>query len=1283
MKKTIWLLSSFLILVTSSYAFSDVDNSYWASSVINKWTSNGIVSGYTDGTFRPNGYITKAELVSILNNIDKDSSYIIKRPSKDIKITDWFCEDMAIALKNGIIELDSNSNLNPKELLTREEALTMFAKFLGLKYTDNASNITARFKDINTINANNLPYVLAMIDEGYVSGQNGKLNPKAKITRAEVVSILDNMIEAIYTTGEFFNQIINGNLIINGNDVELSNVQVNGYIYLMNGANGTNLSFNNVYATKGIITNGNIVSYNDGTKLYDNLSNVEEERSNAQVQFVKILYSETDWTNKSVTATLKFDDATMTIVNNNGKNKYKFTKNGEFTFVCEDSNGNEYRYTAKVDNIAKKDLEIELNVEDNISNAVVTVNVLKSEAPIKDMYFISGKESIDKTLDLGEKIIDNQFTVTETNNYTVAIEDEAGNSVKKEFYWKNTSKHMIDVIQNVGGKITPDSVELQHHDSATFNIVANTESGYYLYDVLVDGISKGAITEYKFTDVKDKHTIEAIFKLHTYDIEVIQGANGKIEPTTSEVEFGSNQTFKILPDEGYEVKDVIVDGNSVGAVSTYNFVDVREKHTITAVFEIKKYTIIVEHSTNGIVTPATTNVEYGKEITFFIQPDVGYEIKDVLIDNVSVGPNLAYTFDEVKSSHTIVAIFEEIPHSGILEKVQIGERVYATVYDDFSCTIFGLGKTNDFTYPFVDDKHPLGEYGKLVKNVNVKLGVENIGDSLFADCKVLETVDIPSSVKSFGIDSFRNCELLKDIVIPDETKQVKARTFYNCKSLDSIIIPDSVELIGIESFKGCESIETITMPKNLKSIESKAFYNCKSLIDNVAIPDGTEKIGEEVFSNCDLLASVTIPSSVKSIGKNSFNDCKILKSITFTNRKNIDDLGKIWYPNGGDYKENVVGNNYAITRTSYTITVIEPKNGIIEPATLNAKKSKNCTFRLTPENGYEVDDIIVDGVSVGSANEYEFVAVNSTHTITAKFKPAEYKIKYNLDGGKLLVENPESYTAITNSFTLNNPVKDGYDFVGWTGTGIDGTVSSVTITKGETGDKNFTAIWKTIDYTINYQLFGGTTDNPISYTIETTDIVLKDPFRVGYNFVGWKTEGVDVATKNLTISCGSIGDKLFIAEWNPIKYTITYELNNGHFNGEPITLYDIETNSFTLMEPVRTGYTFTGWTGEGLTSVNYSVTIGTGATGNRTYYANWEATWYEIEYDLAGGSNSPDNPAGYTILTTNIVLKEPTKAGYTFVGWIDEEDATATVKSTITIPIGSTGNKRFKAIWQQ
>ena len=266
MKKIVWMLTSFFILITSTQAFSDVDSSYWANDIIRKWTNNGVMYGYADGSFKPNGYITKAELASIINNIDNDTINVRKRPSKDISISDWYCEDMLLALKNGIVELDGNGNLNPKAVLTREEALTMLAKLFSLKYQGNPNSVLSRFSDAGNIKSNNLPYVADLVNKGYVNGNNGRLNPKDKITRAEIVAVLDNMIEEICTNGRIANKKINGNLIVNGDDVELVNVQVNGYIYVLNGAKNGDLLFNDVYAAKGIVSkNNNVISYNSGT----------------------------------------------------------------------------------------------------------------------------------------------------------------------------------------------------------------------------------------------------------------------------------------------------------------------------------------------------------------------------------------------------------------------------------------------------------------------------------------------------------------------------------------------------------------------------------------------------------------------------------------------------------------------------------------------------------------------------------------------------------------------------------------------------------------------------------------------------------------------------------------------------------------------------------------------------------------------------------------------------------------------------------------------------------
>ena len=136
----------------------------------------------------------------------------------------------------------------------------------------------------------------------------------------------------------------------------------------------------------------------------------------------------------------------------------------------------------------------------------------------------------------------------------------------------------------------------------TFTITPST--GYHVADVLVDGVSVGAVTSYTFTNVTANHTIAASFAINTYTITASAGANGTISPAGAvTVNYGADQTFTITPSTGYHVADVLVDGVSVGAVTSYTFTNVTANHTIAASFAIDTYTITASAGANGTISP--------------------------------------------------------------------------------------------------------------------------------------------------------------------------------------------------------------------------------------------------------------------------------------------------------------------------------------------------------------------------------------------------------------------------------------------------------------------------------------------------------------------------------------------------------------------------------------------------------------------------------------------------------------------------------------------------------
>ena len=178
-------------------------------------------------------------------------------------------------------------------------------------------------------------------------------------------------------------------------------------------------------------------------------------------------------------------------------------------------------------------------------------------------------------------------------------------------------------------------------------------------------------------------------------------------------------------------------------------------------------------------------------------------------------------------------------------------------------------------------------------------------------------------------------------------------------------------------------------------------------------------------------------------------------------------------------------------------------------------------------------------------------------------------------------------------------------------------------------------------WSIEYILDGGVGENlPTEYT-EGQELLLPQPTKEGYTFLGWYMgeEKVDGITEKMT------GDLTFTAKWEKIivKFQLEFVLDGGACENLP-TEYT-EGTALTLPVPTKEGYTFLGWyMGEekvdGITEE---------MTGNLTFVAKWEVIEYTIAYDLDGGA-CEDLPTVYTIGTV-FTLPTPTKEGYTFLGW--------------------------------
>lgn len=280
------------------------------------------------------------------------------------------------------------------------------------------------------------------------------------------------------------------------------------------------------------------------------------------------------------------------------------------------------------------------------------------------------------------------------------------------------------------------------------------------------------------------------------------------------------------------------------------------------------------------------------------------------------------------------------------------------------------------------------------------------------------------------------------------------------------------------------------------------------------------------------------------------------------------------------------------------------------------------------------------------------IPVGSTEakTFYAKWEQNPYKITWNVNEGDELTG--EGYTVEAfygNPITApSDPARRGYTFGGWYTDGSNFAEN----TKFKTGDKmpegdvTYYAKWTAIQYTITYNLDGGTnvSGNPAQYTVETGKITLVAPTKTGYRFDGWYSDA-ERTNRVTEIAADSTGAVTLYAKWTIKQYTVTWETNGGNdlTGSNYTTTADYGTAIVRPDDPTKEAdaqytYTFGGWyTDRALTQpLDDNATV---PAENMTVYAKWNTTaqtytvkWYGVNNPW-WGSAAKKEP--YVLLRTD------------------------------------------------
>lgn len=241
-----------MLLSTNAFAavpsdFSDFPTD-WSAPAMTHAVQNGLLNG-SDGKILPKGLLTRAQMATMVNRAFASSAKASLTGFTDMVPGVWHYDEMAKSVQMGVFQ-GADGKLNPNDPITREQAFAVLARAFGL--ADGKASSLDKFSDGAQVSSWARGAVAALVEQGYVSGADGALNPQSYITRAEFAQVMDALV-ATYGDQDLKDQTVEGNLILRSNNT-LENVTVKGDLILADGVSAASLK--NVTVTGRLVVRG-------------------------------------------------------------------------------------------------------------------------------------------------------------------------------------------------------------------------------------------------------------------------------------------------------------------------------------------------------------------------------------------------------------------------------------------------------------------------------------------------------------------------------------------------------------------------------------------------------------------------------------------------------------------------------------------------------------------------------------------------------------------------------------------------------------------------------------------------------------------------------------------------------------------------------------------------------------------------------------------------------------------------------------------------------------------
>ena len=262
MKKGIRWLAALALAVGCTavhvFAFTDTEG-HWAEESIDKWSREyGIIQGYEDGTFRPDQSITRGAFAGILDRVLHFREVSSPDTFTDTAGTYW--EEAILKLRAAEVYLGNQGKALPGSTITRQQAVSM----IGRAFRIAPETTSLEYEDAAQVAEYAAPYISEFTARGYITDSaDGRFRPADPITRAEIVSILGNMVQTLIQEKTTWTEDVHGNLLISAPEgATLDRIEVGGDLILAPGVAA------NVTLVDAVI-DGSIRNYGTGEVTFE------------------------------------------------------------------------------------------------------------------------------------------------------------------------------------------------------------------------------------------------------------------------------------------------------------------------------------------------------------------------------------------------------------------------------------------------------------------------------------------------------------------------------------------------------------------------------------------------------------------------------------------------------------------------------------------------------------------------------------------------------------------------------------------------------------------------------------------------------------------------------------------------------------------------------------------------------------------------------------------------------------------------------------------------------